>query len=216
MCTLVRAELATVDADIAEYIASNKPKNQTSKSELSMPSCTVRTKAPDQLQLSDGIEQMPRRLTDAERRADHLFLHLQVISYVLLLLFPVLGYVQGGWTVGVVGLVVGWLIRVWIRYSMGIRGSDPNDGFFIRMKERAGGARRGILEILLESVRQRSFTQGQCTAIIKVWDNKRKLIEAATSEEEKIELLRELDAEIKRISYKSECRTPSEEDDYVS
>ena len=69
------------------------------------------------------------------------------------------------------------------------------------MKERATGARRGILETLIERVRQRSFTQGQCAAITKAWDNTRERIEAATSVEEKRRFINALDMEIKLILY---------------
>ena len=120
---------------------------------------------------------------------------------MLLLLSPVLGGVLGGWPGAAIGLVVGWLARVWMRHSMGLRGSNPQDGFFIRMKERANGSRRGILEALIERVRQRPFTQEQCAAITKVWDDTRVRIEAATSVEEKRELMNACDAEIKRLSY---------------
>jgi len=212
MRSFVRAELATVDAELAEYIASGEGVRPPSRPASSVTGSTAPTKAAHQTHLSDGIERMPRQLTDAERRGDRLFLHLQVVSSVLLLLWPVLGGVLGGWPGAASGLVAGWLVRVWMRHSMGIRGSNPNDGFFVRMKERATGARRGILEALIERIRQRSFTQGQCAAITNAWDETRKRIEAATSVEEKRELLNALDVEIKRISYGSGYRTMPEED----
>jgi hypothetical protein len=84
---------------------------------------------------------------------------------------------------------------------MGLRGSNTHAGFFIRMKERANGSPRGVLETLIERIRQRSFTQEQCAAITKVWDDARVLIETATSIDEKRELIKALDLEIKRISY---------------
>jgi hypothetical protein len=215
MRSLVRADLATDDADIAEYIASGETVSPPTRPGSSTASA-LRAKAEHQTHLSDGIERMPRQLTDAERRGDRLFLHLQVVSSVLLLLCPLLGGVLGGWPGAATGLAVGWLARVWMRHSMGIRGSNPNDGFFIRMKERATGARRGILEALIEEVRQRPFTQEQCAAITNAREDTRKRIEAATSVEEKRELINALDVEIKRISYGSGCRTMSEEDDSAS
>jgi hypothetical protein len=84
---------------------------------------------------------------------------------------------------------------------MGLRGSNSHDGFFIRMKERANGARRGILEALIERVRKRPFTQEQCAAITEAWDETRPRLKAATTEEEKRALINALDVEIKRISY---------------
>lgn len=201
MRSLVRAELAADDPQLADYISSGELVTPPTRPASSVTNSAAQTETEHQTHLSDGIERMPRQLTDAERRGDRLFLHLQVVSSVLLLLCPVLGGVLGGWPGTAIGLVVGWLVRVWMRHSMGIRGSNPKDGFFIRMKERATGARRGILETLIERVRQRSFTQGQCAAITKAWDNTRERIEAATSVEEKRRFINALDMEIKRILY---------------
>ena len=201
MRSLVRTELATDDAELAEYIYSGDVVAPPARPTSPVTRSTPLTEAEHQTHLSDGIERMPRRLTDAERRGDRVFLHLQVVSSVLLLLCPVFGGVLGGWPGAAIGIVVGWLARVWMRHSMGLRGSNPDDGFFIRMKERANGARRGILEALIEGVRQRPFTQKQCAAITKAWEDTRERLAAATSVEEKRELINAFDAEIKRISY---------------
>ncbi len=202
MRSLVRAELATDDSELAVYISSGEVLAPPASPTSSVAGNPPRTKAKHQPQLSDGIERMPRRLADAERRGDRLFLHLQIVSSVILLMLcPVLGGVLGGWPGATIGLVVGWFGRFWVRRSMGLRGSNPDEGFFIRMKERANGARRGILEALIERVRQRPFTQKQCTAITKAWDETHQRIEAVTSVEEKRELIKACDAEIKRISY---------------
>jgi len=196
MRSLVRADFAAEDMELAEYICSGKV-----AAPLPMPA--PRTEVEHQSRLSDGIERMPpqRWLTDAERRGDGLFLHLQVVSSLLLLLSPVLGGVLRSWPGAAIGLVFGWLARLWMRRSMGLRGSNPHDGFFIRMKERANGARRGILEALIEDVRQRPFTQRQCALIAQAWDEARLRLEATTSEEEKSRLINELDVKIKHISY---------------
>lgn len=205
MRSLVRAELATDDSELAEYISSREVAVPRATATPSVADGMPRSKLEHQTHLSDGIERMPRGLTEAERRGDRLFLHLQVASSVLLLLGPVLGGVLGGWLGAAIGLVVGWLARVWMRHSMGLRGSNPTDGFFIRMKERASGTRRGTLEALIERVRQRPFTQEQCAAITMVWDDTRVRIEAATSVDEKRELMNACDAEIKRLSYGQDC-----------
>jgi hypothetical protein len=198
---LVRADFAVEDAELAEFICSGEVVTQPARLVSSVTQATPRMKVDHQPHLSDGIERMPRRLTDAERKGDRLFLHLQVVSSVLLLLSPVLGGVLGGWTGAAIGLVVGWLARLWMRHSMGLRGSNPHDGFFIRMRERANGAGPGILEALIERVRQKPFTQEQCAAITQAWDETHRRLAAATSEEEKRALINALDVQIKRISY---------------
>ncbi len=201
MRSLVRTELATDDPELAEYISSGEVVPPPASPTFLVTNGTPPTETAHHANLSDGIERMPRHLTDTERRGDRLFLHLQIVSSMLLLLCPVLGGVLRGWPGAAIGLVVGWLVRTWMRHSMGVRGTNPNDGFFIRMKERANGGRRGTLETLIERVRHRPFTQAQCAAITKVWDNTCVRIQAATSAEEKRALINACDAEIKRISY---------------
>jgi len=147
------------------------------------------------------IELMPRRLTDGERSGDRLFLHLQVLSSVFLLMCPALGGVLRGWLGGGIGLIVGWMVRTWMRRSMGLRGANPNDGFFIRMRERANGARRGVLDAVIENVRHRQFNREQCIAITRAWDETGQRLARITSQEEKRALINALDAKVKRISY---------------
>mgnify|MGYP006295646361 CR=1 FL=1 len=201
MRSLVQAELATHDAEMAEYISSGEVVASPARPTSSVSESTPQTEVKHQTRLSDGIGRMPRRLTEAERKGDRLFLHLQIVSLVLFLLCPVLGAVLGGWPGAVIGLGIGWIVRVWMRRSMGHRGSNPDEGFFIRMRERANGARRGILEAVIEGVRQRPFTQEQCAAITKAWEDTRERIAATESAKEKRELINAFDAEIKRISY---------------
>jgi hypothetical protein len=201
MRSLVRDELAGDDSSLAEYIASGEmTATQTSATAPPMEASAVQEPKNAQ-ELSDGIERMPRRMTEAEHRGDKLFFHLQVASSVVLVLFPILGGVLRGWIGAGIGLVVGWMVRIWVRRSMGLRGSNPNDGFFIRMRERAKGARPGMLETLIERVRQRTFTQRQCAEITEAWNQTRLQMEAAKSIEEKRQLMEKLDSQIKRISY---------------
>jgi hypothetical protein len=153
-----------------------------------------------ELRLSQD-SRMPRRLTEAEERGSRLFRHLQWVSILVIALFPCLGGVYGGWVGAAVGLVAGWLTCVWMRRSMGIRGPDSYQGFFVRMRERAHGAPRGILGVLIETVRRRPFTQEQCAAMTTAWDEARRRLAVARSEEERRVLLEEFDAHVKLISY---------------
>ena len=147
---------------------------------------------------------MPRPLTEKERRGDRLYLHLQVIALVVLFLLPILGGVWRGWTGAAIGLAAGALLRFSMRRSMGLRGSNPHDGFFIRMRERANGSRPGVLEALIERVRGRPFTRPQCVAIAKAWDEARSRLADAASGDERHAIVEELDARVKAISYGDE------------
>ncbi len=201
MRLLVRADLVLEDMELAEYICSGEVADERQNSALPANDPAPRMKVGHPQELSDGIELMPRRLTDGERSGDRLFLHLQVLSSVFLLMCPALGGVLRGWLGGGIGLIVGWMVRTWMRRSMGLRGSNPNDGFFIRMRERANGARRGILEAMIENVRHRQFNREQCIAITRAWDETGQRLAGITSQEEKRALINALDAKVKRISY---------------
>lgn len=161
------------------------------------------------LALSDGIERMPRRLTAAEHRGDRLFLHLQIISLALPLFISAMGGLVGGWIGVAVGLLFGWLVGVWIRRSLGLRASDPWDGFLIRMRERANGSRPGLLEALVENVRRRRFTREQCVAITLAWEETCDRLACEPSPEAKRRLILEFDAALKRISYDDDAADSS-------
>lgn len=181
MRALVRAELSAEDPELAAFIATSD---------------VPATRAP--------VRSMPRPLTEEEQRGDRLYLHLQVIALVVLFLLPILGAAWQGWIGAAIGLVAGVLLRFWMRRSMGLRGSNPHDGFFIRMRERANGSRRGLLEAWIERVRGRPFTHPQCVAIAEAWDDARGRLAKATSGDERLAILEELDACVKRISYGDE------------
>jgi hypothetical protein len=86
-----RTNLAAEDMKLAEFISSGEVVAPPAKTNLPFTKTTAGTTAEHLANLSDGIERMPRRLSDAEGREDRLFLHLQVVSSVLPLLCPTLG-----------------------------------------------------------------------------------------------------------------------------
>jgi hypothetical protein len=201
MRSLVRADLAAKDSELAEYISAGELATPSPKTPPAWLEFEYPTEANHERGLSDGIVRMPRRRTEAERRGDRLFLHLQTLSSIVCLLFSILGGALQGWTGAGIGLVAGFLARFWMRRSMGLRGSNPHDGFFIRMRERADGKNRGLLEILIEHVRGLPLTREQCAEITKAWNETCARLERTTGAEERRALLEELDARIKRISY---------------
>jgi hypothetical protein len=204
MRSLLRENLAAEDPDLAYYICGDPSAWPHSGGQATqIPTSQIREASGHQ-QLSDGIERMPRRLTAAELRADRLYVHLQVISNLAIPFFPILGFVLKGVTGSAVGLVVGWCIRAWMRHSMGLRGTNAHDGFFIRMRERANGSHRGLLEILIEHICRRPFARAQCVAITKALDETQHRLIYAVSDEDRQALIQELDSQVKKISYSEE------------
>lgn len=153
--------------------------------------------------LSDGIPNMPRRFTTRERLSDQLFFFLQMMSWFVFIIGGVIGYAINGLIDCVVFLAGGWLVGLWMRRSLGRRGSDPDIGYFRRIKERANGSRRGVLEWVIETVRGRGFTISKCQAITAAYEQAMTECNSTNSPDQQQEILKRLDAEVKRISYSS-------------
>ncbi len=151
--------------------------------------------------LSDGIPNMPRRMTARERRADSIQYYLLVCGRVLILPAAVLGFVLRGFIGCAIGAGAGWLGGIWVRRSLGVRGSDGFHGWFQRKRERANGSRTGLLEYLIEAIRGSGFTVEKSRAIIAAYDKAMAAMQSATTDAEREAIANRLDIETKRISY---------------
>jgi hypothetical protein len=150
--------------------------------------------------IADGIPRMPRKLTQREVFADQVFRYLQLSSRVLFLLGALLGYHYFMLTGAAVGCAIGLGCGALMRRSMGIRGSGA-EGFMTRRRERAGGARRGLLEIALEALRDNRFTQQKCQAICDAYEDFTRRASVCRTDEELSQAIATLDSQVKGISY---------------
>jgi hypothetical protein len=150
--------------------------------------------------LSDGVPRMPRRLTHREKCADQVYLYLQLGSRVLFVFAGILGYswegFPGATALAVTGYIVGW----WIRRSLGIRRPKAL-GFFVRMCERAHGSRRGVLEWVIENMRENELTLQKCSAICDVYENAMMKLQNGADAATETRVLQDLDRRVKEISY---------------
>jgi hypothetical protein len=151
--------------------------------------------------LSDGIPHMPRRLAVRERLADHIFFYMQIISWFVFIIGGIVGYMVNNLTGSLILIIGGWLFGIWIRRSLGRRGRDPFHGFYQRLRERANGSRRGVLEWAIENLRGSGFTRTKCQAITALYDEAMKKYVLASSQAEKRAIIVHLDSEVKKISY---------------
>ncbi|MCD4811973.1 hypothetical protein K8R14_05275 [bacterium] len=151
--------------------------------------------------LSDGIPDMPRRMSSREMLTDQVFLYLQIGSQILFLFAGVIGYIWHG-VLGAIALaLVGYVVGRLLRRSMGIRGTNSTEGFFVRMRERANGSRRGFLEWSLERLRRTHFTEVKCKAICDVYDDAMRKRRNSCDPSAQREILKNMDKRIKEISY---------------
>ena len=153
--------------------------------------------------LSDGIPQMPRRLTARERFADSLFFYLQTISHFTFVIGAIVGYAFKGLDGFILLTGGGFIFGIWMRRSLGIRGPNQFEGFFRRIEERANGSRRGMLEWVIETLRGSGFTISKCKDITKAYEQAKIQLSSASSPDQQKEILKKLDENVKKISYKS-------------
>jgi hypothetical protein len=150
-------------------------------------------------QLYYGASASRRQLTGRERLAEALFQTLQIISHILLIIGGILGYIF----YQVYGLILfaalGYLMGVWIRRSLGIRGRKHTTGFFMRMRERAQGSKPGLLEWVLEKVSQNEFTRAECRTVTQIYDKAVKQLKGTNSTEEQNRILADLDRKVFQI-----------------
>ena len=151
--------------------------------------------------LSDGISHMPRRLTARERLADHVFFYLLITSRFVFIVGGIVGYVVNGLVGCVVLIGGGFLLGVWMRRSLGMRGPDQFHGYFRRIKERANGSRRGLLEWAIEVLRDSGYTISKCKAISEAYERAMTECHQVSSPVQQQTILQRLDVEVKRISY---------------
>lgn len=143
---------------------------------------------------------MSKRLSRQEQWTDRLFVCLQVIAALLFVAGGLVGYFFFQVTGLILGSAGGFMAGVWMRRSMGLRGAAPH-GFYLRMKERADGSPRGLLELILEKLRGNDFTPEKCLAISKIYARTMEGLQNAHTEDDVRSLLRELDERTKDISY---------------
>jgi hypothetical protein len=147
-------------------------------------------------QLFYGSAAAPRVQTKRQRLAERLFLALQVLSLSLFLVGAVLGYYFYQFSGLILFGALGYLAGVWMRRSLGIRGQKATTGFFQRMRERAQGAKPGLLEWLLEKVGQDHLTQARCREIVQVYDKAVSQLKREKSTQAQNKILADLDRKV--------------------
>jgi hypothetical protein len=150
-------------------------------------------------QLYYGASAVPRSTTGRAKLAEALYLFLFILSYILFAVAGLLGYLfRQAYGLAIFGLL-GYGAGVWIRRSLGLRGRKRTTGFFMRMRERAQGARPGLLEWLLEKVSGREVTQAKCKAVVLAYEKSVKGLKGAKTTEEQNKILAELDRRVQQI-----------------
>lgn len=150
---------------------------------------------------SDGIENMPRRLTNRERTWDLVQLNLHLASRHACVLFALGAAKARGVEGAVVGFVAGWLVGVWMRHSMGGRDARDPLTFYRRMQQRGRGSRPRLLERFIEAGRGSAFSREKCARLWQACEDAMTAASATQSELARRRVFEELDERTKRISY---------------
>ena len=147
---------------------------------------------------------MSKIISRREILVDRIFVILQTFCSTLFLLLGIVGLYYRGIIGALAGVIVGYFTGRLARWCMGIRGKDPNIGFFIRMRERANGKNRCLLEYLIEKARGNEFTIQKCKKITDAYDSALSQMQMTSNPNERSKILHELDHTIKEISYAKE------------
>jgi hypothetical protein len=126
---------------------------------------------------------------------------LLVVSYFLFLIGGLVGYALNRFYGLVIFGSLGYLVGVWMRRSLGLRGRKTTTGFFQRMRERAQGARPGLLEWGLEKISGHEFTRSKCERVAQTHARAVKQLKQSGSSEEQNRILADLDQRVKKILY---------------
>ncbi|MGE5221472.1 MAG: hypothetical protein ACM3PY_03485 [Omnitrophica WOR_2 bacterium] len=150
-------------------------------------------------QLYYGASQTRSHETDRQRFAGALFIALQVISWLLVFIGAVSGYLIYQFYGLILGTILGYTAGIWLRRSLGIRGRKATTGFFARIRERALGARPGLLEWLVERIGQDELTQDRCRAITQAHEKAVQRLKQTASRQEQNKILADLDRRVRHI-----------------
>src|ERR1700722_2502625 len=136
---------------------------------------------------------MPRPMTRRERVSDWIFVALRFGSRLLFMITGIIGYFIFHIIGSIIGALAGLAVGLWVHFSMGFRGPNPIVGFYMRMRERANGSRRGFVEFALEKFSGNTFTQAKCQKIIDAYDRALLRFRDCKTETERDEIFLELD-----------------------
>ena len=145
---------------------------------------------------------MPRKISKQEKLADTLYGLLVIGSYILFIIGGLCGYLIYQLYGSILFAMLGYGAGLWIRRCLGMRGRGRTAGFFMRMRERANGARPGLLERWLESLSGTRLTQAKCRSITLAREKAVKQLRQSESTPEKNQILADLDKSIQRILYR--------------
>ncbi len=150
-------------------------------------------------QLYFGATSERRRGSRREKLADALFLTLWAASYLLFIAGGIAGYLTSRFYGMILFTVLGYGIGIWMRRSLGLRGRKATTGFFTRMRERAQGAKPGLLEWLIEKVGGTPFTQARCRAVVEAQERAVRQLKRLDTPAEQNKVLAELDRRVRSI-----------------
>ncbi len=146
-----------------------------------------------------GTSRASLQQTDRQRLAGVLYIAFQVLSWLLVLIGALLGYIFYHFYGLLLGSLLGYTLGIWVRRSLGMRGRKATTGFFARLRERALGSRPGILEGLLENISREQLTQAKCRAMIQAQEKAVERLKQASSHEEQNKILAELDRRLRQM-----------------
>jgi hypothetical protein len=147
------------------------------------------------------LPDVPSLPTLRGRMADGVFVLFLLVARCSSILGAVVGGILLGFPGVVVGLAGGWVIGVWMRWSLGLRRRGLTHGFVVRMLERGNNDRAKLLESLVETLRGHRLSARQCRMVAAAYAEATRRLQTCESQPERVEILQERDRKIREAAY---------------
>lgn len=147
------------------------------------------------------LPDIPSLPTWRGRVADGVFVLLLLVARCSLVFGAAVGGLLLGFPGAFIGLAGGWVIGVWMRWSLGLRRRGLTHGFVVRMLERGNNDRPKLLESLVEALRGHRLSARQCRMVAAAYAEATRRLQTCESLPERVEILQERDRKIGEAAY---------------
>lgn len=159
------------------------------------------------------LPKVPRLPSLRSKVADSAFVLVMLCARLAFVIGAVIGGSTHGFVRLLAGLAVGALVGFGVGRSLGLRGRNVTQGYFIRMYDRGCGKRAGKLEQFVERVRGNRLSMMQCRLIACAYAEAARQLQSCGSKEEQMRILTSRDQKILNAAYGQEraaTSTPTE------
>lgn len=128
--------------------------------------------------------------------ADCTFALLLIVSRVCFVIAAATGGILSGYVGAFVGLAGGWILGLWMRWSLGLRRRRLTHGFVVRMLERGNNDRPKLLELLVETLRGHRLSAKECRLVAAAYGEAARQLQTCDSPPDRAEIMSQRDRKV--------------------